>query len=82
MAKTAYGGGGSGMKKVDDELLRIMVCPVTHAKLVQSGDWLYSTDEETRRKYPVRDGIPIMLIDESVVAEPEEFRRVMAEAKR
>jgi len=70
------------MTKIDAELLRIMVCPVAHATLVQVGDWLYSTDPATRRKYPIRDGIPIMLIDESEVAEQAEFERVMAEAKR
>ncbi|MFH1110509.1 MAG: Trm112 family protein [Planctomycetota bacterium] len=69
------------MTKIDAELLRIMVCPVAHAPLVQVGDWLYSTDPATRRKYPIRDGIPIMLIDESEVAEQAEFERVMAEAK-
>ena len=70
------------MTKIDAELLRIMVCPVAHAPLVQVGDWLYSTDPATRRKYPIRDGIPIMLIDESEVADRAEFERVMAEAKR
>jgi uncharacterized protein YbaR (Trm112 family) len=68
------------MNKIDEELLKIMVCPVAHAPLVQVGDWLYSTDSQTRRKYPVRDGIPIMLVDESQVADVEEFKRVMADA--
>ena len=68
------------MNKVDEELLKIMVCPLAHAPLVQVGDWLYSIDSQSRRKYPVRDGIPIMLVDESQVADVEEFKRVMAEA--
>ncbi len=68
------------MDKIDEGLLKIMVCPVTHAPLVQVGDWLYSTDAATRRKYPVRDGIPIMLVDESKIAEVDEFERVMAGA--
>ena len=68
------------MSKIDDKLLRIMECPVAHVPLVQVGDWLYSTDHKTRRKYPVRDGIPIMLVDESEEADPEEFERAMAEA--
>jgi len=67
------------MTKIDSELVRIMVCPVAHAPLVQSGGWLYSIDSATRRKYPIRDGIPIMLIDESEVADQTEFDRVMAE---
>jgi uncharacterized protein YbaR (Trm112 family) len=68
--------------RIDEELLRIMECPVGRAPLVQIGDWLYSTDPKTRRKYPIRDGIPIMLVEESVEAAPEEFDRVMAESDR
>ena len=67
---------------MDDELLRIMECPVAHVPLVQGGDWLYSTDPETRKKYPIRDGIPVMLIEESEAADPDEFERVMAETKQ
>lgn len=72
---------GTTTNRVDDELMKIMVCPIAHAPLVQVGDWLYSTDPQTRRKYPVRDCIPIMLVDESLVAEPAEFDRIMAQAK-
>ena len=69
------------MTKIDAQLLRIMVCPVAHAPLVQVGDWLYSTDPATRRKYPIRDGIPIMLIDESEVVSEEEFRKIVQPAQ-
>jgi uncharacterized protein YbaR (Trm112 family) len=69
------------MGEISGKLLKILECPVAHAPLVEVGDWLYSTDPETRRKYPIRDGIPIMLIDESEVAAVEEFERVMAEAQ-
>ncbi len=65
------------MGEIDSELLRIMVCPISHAPLVQVGDWLYSTDRETRRRYPVRDDIPILLVEESEAVEQEEFDRVM-----
>ena len=80
-ADIAWPAAGVGMKKVDGELMKIMVCPIAHAPLVQVGDWLYSTDPMTRRKYPVRDGIPIMLVDESQVADQTEFDRIMAQAK-
>jgi uncharacterized protein YbaR (Trm112 family) len=62
---------------IDPELMSILVCPESHARLVQVGDWLYSTDATTRRRYPVREGIPIMLIDESEVVDPEEFNKVL-----
>ena len=50
---------------IDPQLLSIMVCPVSHAPLRELDDWLISTDPETRRRYPIRDGIPVMLIEES-----------------
>jgi uncharacterized protein YbaR (Trm112 family) len=67
---------------IDPELLGILVCPESHAKLVLVGDWLYSTDPATRRRYPVRDGIPIMLIDDSEVVAEEEFQRIMQQAQQ
>jgi uncharacterized protein YbaR (Trm112 family) len=70
------------MTQIDAELLKIMECPVAHAPLVQVGDWLFSTDAQTRRKYPIRDGIPIMLIDESQVADQTEFEKAMADANQ
>lgn len=62
-------------ERLDPRLLEILVCPKTHARLVQVGDWLYSTDPNDRRKYPIRDGIPIMLIEESVPVSQEEYER-------
>ncbi len=70
------------MTELSKRLLEIMECPIAHAPLVQEGDWLYSTDRETRRKYPIRDGIPVMLVDESETAEPDEFDRIMADVDR
>ena len=72
---------GVTMAELDEELLKIMVCPITHAPVVQVGDWVYSTDPKARHKYPIRDGIPIMLIDEARVVDQEEFDRVMAKAR-
>ena len=65
--------------ELDPELLSILACPESKAPLTPLGDWLYSTDPATRRRYPVRDGIPIMLIEESEVVAEDEFQRIMAE---
>ncbi len=70
------------MPRISDDLLKILVCPETKATLVQVGDWLYSSDRSSRRRYPIRDSIPIMLIDESEVIDEEEFDRIMAQAKK
>jgi uncharacterized protein len=59
-------GPVSGVKitgMIDSELLKIMVCPLTHDQLRQEGDWLVNVKWGV--KYPVRQGIPIMLIDEA-----------------
>jgi len=64
-------------RTIDPELMKILVCPESHARLVQVGDWLYSTDPQTRRRYPIREGIPIMLLEESEVVDPTEFEKVL-----
>ncbi len=64
---------------IDPDLLKILVCPESKAPLLHVGDWLYSTDPATRRRYPIREGIPIMLIEESEALDQAEFDRIMAE---
>lgn len=61
-------------------LLEILVCPLSRAPVVLVDGWLYSTDPTTRRRYPVRDGIPVMLIDEAETVGQAEFERVMQQA--
>jgi uncharacterized protein YbaR (Trm112 family) len=63
---------------LNPNLLDVLVCPRTRAKVVQVGNWLYSTDASDRRRYPIRDGIPIMLIEESEPVTEEEFQRATA----
>jgi len=67
--------------ELERELLSILVCPESHAPLVQVGDWLYSTDAATRKRYPIRDGIPIMLIDEAETVDEEEWKRTLDKAR-
>lgn len=62
---------------LDPALLEILVCPESHAPLREVGDWLVSTDPATRRRYPVRDGIPVMLLDESEVLDDDAWRAAL-----
>ena len=48
---------------IDPELLEILRCPLTHSRLRQEGDFLIA--EVGGLAYPVRDGIPVMLIEEA-----------------
>ena len=59
---------------ISEELLSIMCCPETKADLVLEGDFLVSTDKNTRRRYRIENDIPVMLIDESEVLEVEEWK--------
>ena len=65
---------------LDEELLKILACPKTRAPLIEIDGWLYSTDAETRLRYPIRDGIPIMLIEEAETVDVDEFRRLVEAA--
>jgi len=47
---------------VSQELLDILVCPACKTKVVLEDQLLVCTG--CGRRYPVRDGIPIMLIEE------------------
>ncbi len=49
--------------KVDARLLEILACPGCHSPVREVGEFLHC--EGCRRKYPVRSGIPVMLVDES-----------------
>lgn len=48
---------------VDPELLDLLRCPLTHSRLRQEGDALVA--EEGGLRYPVREGIPVMLMEEA-----------------
>jgi uncharacterized protein YbaR (Trm112 family) len=52
---------------IDQKLLDILACPLCKTSVKEDGDRLVCT--QCGRRYPVRDGIPVMLIEE---AEPGE----------
>jgi uncharacterized protein YbaR (Trm112 family) len=53
------------MTTLDPEFLAILRCPLSLAELVQDGESLVSKDAETRRRYPITDGFPVLLIEEA-----------------
>ena len=55
------------MSLVKKELMEILVCPVDKAELVELEAENKLRCSECGRLYPVRDGIPVMLIDEAEV---------------
>ena len=50
---------------VDPKLLEILVCPLTKGPLRYDAAHEELISEQAGLAYPIRDGIPIMLIDEA-----------------
>jgi uncharacterized protein len=50
---------------IDPKLLEILVCPLTKGTLSYDRDAQELISEQARLAYPIRDGIPIMLVDEA-----------------
>jgi len=66
---------------LDPLLLEVLACPE------DKGPLLYFEDEDRlynprlHRSYEVRDGIPVMLVDEASAVDDAEHERLMAKAK-
>lgn len=66
---------------LDPQLLDILACPQ------DKGPLLYFADEEAlynprlQRRYRIREGIPIMLIDEAEDVDAKEHARLLAKAE-
>jgi len=51
--------------QVDPKLLEILVCPLTKSTLHYDKDAQELVSKQAKLAYPIRDGIPIMLVDEA-----------------
>ena len=54
--------GYGAQMPIDADLVEILACPVDHAPVREMDERLVCTS--CGRRYPIRDGIPVMLIDE------------------
>ena len=52
---------------LSEDLLEILVCPVCKANLILKEDGSGLKCVECKRVYPVRDDIPVMLVDEATI---------------
>ena len=56
---------------LSQELLEILVCPSCHAKVELKPDGSGLKCVECKRVYPIRDDIPVMLIDEAKIEDEQ-----------
>ncbi len=66
---------------LDPQLLEVLACPEDKGPLLyfENEDALYNP--RLHRRYPVRDDIPVMLIDEAEAVDDDEHDRLMAKAQ-
>ena len=51
--------------KFDAKMLEAMVCPVTHTRLSYDAEAQELVSKTAHLAFPIRDGIPVMLVDEA-----------------
>jgi uncharacterized protein YbaR (Trm112 family) len=50
---------------IDPEFLEILVCPECKTSVSQEGSWLVCSNPDCGLRYPIQDGIPVMLVEEA-----------------
>ena len=56
---------GGDRRSIDPRLLEVLVCPLSKMPLVWDEDAQELVCEASALAYPVRDGVPIMLIEQA-----------------
>ena len=60
--------------EVDPKLLEILVCPVTKTTLRYDRERQELISEKARLAFPIREGVPMLTLDEARDVEPGEMR--------
>lgn len=60
------------LKEIDPKLLEILVCPATKERLIYRRESSELISRKARLAFPIRDGIPIMLVGEARALSDEE----------
>ncbi len=63
---------------IDPQLIHVLVCPEDKQELhlIEAEDCLYNP--RLKRRYSIRDGIPIMLVEEAETVSDAEHTRLMS----
>jgi hypothetical protein len=62
---------GVEIMPISEQLLEILVCPACHAKVELKPDVSGLKCVDCKRVYPIRDDIPVMLIDEAKIEDEQ-----------
>lgn len=62
-------------QEIDPKLLEILVCPLTKVPLRYDSEKQELLSDQAALAYPIRDGIPVMLIDEARPMQDSEIKK-------
>jgi uncharacterized protein len=66
---------------LDPLLIEVLACPEDKGPLLYFADEDRLYNPRLHRSYEIRDGIPVMLIDEAVAVDEQEHTRLTAKAE-
>jgi uncharacterized protein YbaR (Trm112 family) len=66
---------------LDPQLLDILACPEDKGPLLYFEDEAALYNPRLKRRYDIRDDIPVMLIDEATTVDEAEHQRLLAKAE-
>ena len=66
---------------LDPQLLEILACPEDKGPLYYLADEDSLYNPRLKRRYAIRDDIPVMLIDEAETVADDEHKRIMAKVE-
>jgi len=66
---------------LDPQLLEILACPEDKGPLLWFEDEQALYNPRLKRRYAVREGIPVMLVDEAETVADDEHARLLAKAE-
>jgi len=61
--------------EVDPRTLEMLVCPLTKTRLVLSADRMELISVAAHLAFPIRQGVPMLSLDEARDVDPDEMRR-------
>jgi uncharacterized protein YbaR (Trm112 family) len=64
-----------GRSGVDPKLLELLVCPLTKSSLRYDAERNELISDQAHLAYPIRDGVPIMLVDSARSLDEEKEKR-------
>jgi uncharacterized protein YbaR (Trm112 family) len=62
-------------QKIDPKLLEVLVCPLTKEPLRYDSEKMELISDRAKLAFPIRDGIPVMLVDEARALEDKEIKK-------